>query len=59
MRIAFLGDVHGCVQHAVAAVRVLNVNLAIQIGDLGAYPNYAAALSAVVDARGCSCISAQ
>lgn len=41
MQIAFIGDVHGCVQHAVEAVRALNVDLAIQVGDLGAYPSYA------------------
>jgi len=41
MRIAFLGDVHGCVHHAATAVRALDVDLAIQIGDLGAYPSYA------------------
>lgn len=40
MRIAFLGDVHGCVRHAAAAVRTLDVDLAIQVGDLGAYPSY-------------------
>lgn len=40
MRIAFLGDVHGCVQHAVAAVGALKVDLAIQVGDLGAYRSY-------------------
>lgn len=40
MRIAFLGDVHGCVQHAVQAVRALEVDQAIQVGDLGAYPRY-------------------
>lgn len=42
MRIAFLGDVHGCVQHAVAVVNALDVDLAIQVGDLGAYPSYPA-----------------
>ncbi|HVX43982.1 MAG TPA: metallophosphoesterase, partial [Mycobacteriales bacterium] len=40
MRIAFLGDVHGCVRHAVTAVRGLDVDLAVQVGDLGAYPSY-------------------
>lgn len=42
MRIAFLGDVHGCVQHAVDAVNRLDVDAAIQVGDLGAYASYAA-----------------
>lgn len=41
MRIAFLGDVHGCVRHAAAAVRALDADMAIQVGDLGAYPGYA------------------
>lgn len=41
MQIAFLGDVHGCVQHAVKAVRALGVDQAIQVGDLGAYRSYA------------------
>lgn len=41
MQIAFLGDVHGCVQHAVKAVRALGVEQAVQVGDLGAYPRYA------------------
>lgn len=42
MRIAFLGDVHGCVQHAVDAVNRLDVDAAIQVGDLGAYESYEA-----------------
>lgn len=39
MRIAFLGDVHGCVRHATSVVNTLDVDLAIQVGDLGAYPS--------------------
>ncbi len=42
MRIAFIGDVHGCVQQCAAAVSALRVELAIQVGDLGAYPSYSA-----------------
>jgi len=41
MRIAFLGDVHGCVKHAACVVNALDVDLAVQVGDLGAYPSYA------------------
>jgi Icc-related predicted phosphoesterase len=41
MRVAFIGDVHGCVQQCAAAVSALSVDLAIQVGDLGAYPSYA------------------
>ena len=45
MRIAFIGDVHGCVLHALGGVLMLqsrrNIRLdaVIQVGDLGAYPN--------------------
>jgi len=44
MRIAFIGDVHGCVLHALEALvawqrhRGLRLDAAIQVGDLGAYP---------------------
>lgn len=41
MQIAFLGDVHGCVRHAAAVINSLGVDLAIQVGDLGAYRSYA------------------
>jgi Icc-related predicted phosphoesterase len=44
MRIAFVGDVHGCVLHALGALaalqrqRGIRLDAAIQVGDLGAYP---------------------
>lgn len=44
MKIAFVGDVHGCVLHALGAVVMLARHLAIrldaviQVGDLGAFP---------------------
>jgi Icc-related predicted phosphoesterase len=44
MKIAFIGDVHGCVLHTLAALvalqrhRGIRVDAAIQVGDLGAYP---------------------
>ena len=40
IRIAFRGDVHGCVRHTASVVNTLEVDLAIQVGDLGAYPSY-------------------
>jgi hypothetical protein len=45
MRIAFVGDVHGCVFHALGALatlwyrRKLELDAVIQVGDLGAYPS--------------------
>lgn len=45
MRIAFLGDVHGCVRHALGAAvmlrarRRVRLDAVIQVGDLGAYPS--------------------
>jgi Icc-related predicted phosphoesterase len=45
MRIAFVGDVHGCVRHAFGAVvmvqarRGIRLDAVIQVGDLGAYPS--------------------
>ncbi|WP_157974058.1 metallophosphoesterase [Desertihabitans aurantiacus] len=39
MQIAILGDVHGCVRHAATVVGALGVDVAIQVGDLGAYPS--------------------
>lgn len=45
MRIAFLGDVHGCVRHALGTVvmlqarRRVRLDAVIQVGDLGAYPS--------------------
>lgn len=44
MKIAFIGDVHGCVLHALGALvalqrhRGIRLDAAIQVGDLGAYP---------------------
>ncbi len=44
MRIAFIGDVHGCVLHALAALlewqrrHGARLDAAIQVGDMGAYP---------------------
>jgi Icc-related predicted phosphoesterase len=44
MKIAFVGDVHGCVLHALGALvalqthRGIRLDAAIQVGDLGAYP---------------------
>jgi Icc-related predicted phosphoesterase len=44
VRIAFIGDVHGCVLHALGAMaalqrhRGIRLDAAIQVGDLGAYP---------------------
>ncbi|HEX4817019.1 MAG TPA: metallophosphoesterase [Nonomuraea sp.] len=46
MKIAFLGDVHGCVLHALGAAVVLRRHLGvqldavIQVGDLGAFPSF-------------------
>ncbi|HSA52356.1 MAG TPA: metallophosphoesterase [Yinghuangia sp.] len=46
MRIAFVGDVHGCVLHALGAAvtmqarREIRLDAVIQVGDLGAYPSY-------------------
>ncbi|MBO0882693.1 MAG: metallophosphoesterase [Mycobacterium sp.] len=46
MRLALLGDVHGCVFHALAAIaglrkhRGLDIDATIQLGDLGAYAAY-------------------
>jgi Icc-related predicted phosphoesterase len=45
MKIAFVGDVHGCVQHALGAVvmlqarRGIRLDAVIQVGDLGAFPS--------------------
>lgn len=45
MKIAFLGDVHGCVLHALGAAvllqrrRAIRLDAVIQVGDLGAYPS--------------------
>jgi Icc-related predicted phosphoesterase len=44
MKIAFIGDVHGCVLHALAAVaalqrhRGIRLDAVVEVGDLGAYP---------------------
>ncbi|GAB3981594.1 hypothetical protein GCM10029978_082960 [Actinoallomurus acanthiterrae] len=44
MKIAFFGDVHGCVLHALAAAvtlarrRAIQLDAVVQVGDLGAYP---------------------
>jgi Icc-related predicted phosphoesterase len=44
VKIAFVGDVHGCVLHALGALvalqrhRGIRLDAAIQVGDLGAYP---------------------
>lgn len=44
MKIAFLGDVHGCVRHALGAAvmlqarRGIRLDAVVQVGDLGAYP---------------------
>jgi Icc-related predicted phosphoesterase len=44
VKIAFIGDVHGCVLHALGALmalqrhRGIRLDAAIQVGDLGAYP---------------------
>ena len=44
MKIAFIGDVHGCALHALGALlalqrhRGIRLDAAIQVGDLGAYP---------------------
>lgn len=46
MQIAFIGDVHGCVQHALGAAvmlqsrREVRLDAVVQVGDLGAYPSY-------------------
>jgi Icc-related predicted phosphoesterase len=46
MKIAFIGDVHGRVYHALAAVLTLKtrlrgkLDLIIQVGDLGAFPDH-------------------
>lgn len=45
MFLAFVGDVHGCVRHAMTAVLALQhhecrlLDLVIQVGDFGAFPN--------------------
>ncbi|MFD0900151.1 metallophosphoesterase family protein [Actinomadura sediminis] len=44
MRIAFVGDVHGCVLHALGAVAKLaeargGLDAVVQVGDLGAFPS--------------------
>ncbi|RKS79336.1 Icc-related predicted phosphoesterase [Actinomadura pelletieri DSM 43383] len=45
MRIAFIGDVHGCVLHALGAAvalsrhRGIRLDAVIQVGDLGAFPS--------------------
>ncbi|MEJ2132126.1 MAG: metallophosphoesterase, partial [Gammaproteobacteria bacterium] len=43
MRIAFVGDVHGCVYHCLAALVRLHrdkpLDAVIQVGDLGAWPD--------------------
>ncbi|SEG95772.1 Predicted phosphoesterase [Nonomuraea solani] len=45
MKIAFVGDVHGCVLHALGAAvllqdrRGIRLDAVIQVGDLGAYPS--------------------
>lgn len=45
MRIAFVGDVHGCVRHALGAAVMLQVrrgvrlDAVVQVGDLGAFPS--------------------
>ncbi|MFI9839149.1 metallophosphoesterase [Nonomuraea sp. NPDC051941] len=46
MKIAFVGDVHGCVLHALGAAvllqnrRGIRLDAVIQVGDLGAYPSF-------------------
>lgn len=46
MRIAFIGDVHGCVLHAFGSMltlqheRGVRLDAVIQVGDLGAYPSF-------------------
>lgn len=46
MHIAFLGDVHGCVRHALGAAVMARVrggirlDAVIQVGDLGAFPSF-------------------
>jgi hypothetical protein len=46
VRIAFIGDVHGCVLHALGSMvllqerRGVRLNAVIQVGDLGAYPSF-------------------
>lgn len=43
MKVAFVGDVHGCVLHALGAVAMLaderGLDAVIQVGDLGAFPS--------------------
>ncbi|QXJ20721.1 metallophosphoesterase [Actinomadura graeca] len=45
MKVAFVGDVHGCVVHALGAVvllqrhRRIQLDAVVQVGDLGAYPS--------------------
>ncbi|NUR58203.1 MAG: hypothetical protein HOV87_05835 [Catenulispora sp.] len=45
MKVAFMGDVHGCVLHALGGVlmlqqrRGIRLDAVVQVGDLGAYPN--------------------
>ncbi|MBT2206727.1 metallophosphoesterase [Actinomadura sp. NEAU-AAG7] len=45
MKVAFLGDVHGCVLHALGAAvllarhRRIRLDAVIQVGDLGAFPS--------------------
>lgn len=45
MKVAFIGDVHGCVLHALGSVlmlqqrRGIRLDAVVQVGDLGAYPS--------------------
>ncbi|OLT13680.1 hypothetical protein BJF79_20055 [Actinomadura sp. CNU-125] len=44
MRVAFVGDVHGCVLHALGAAALLaeargRLDAVVQVGDLGAFPS--------------------
>ncbi|GAA1984496.1 metallophosphoesterase family protein [Catenulispora subtropica] len=45
MKVAFIGDVHGCVLHALGSIlmlqsrRGLRLDAVVQVGDLGAYPS--------------------
>ncbi|GAA2064761.1 hypothetical protein GCM10009839_90390 [Catenulispora yoronensis] len=45
MKVAFIGDVHGCVLHALGSVLMLQqrrgvrLDAVVQVGDLGAYPS--------------------
>ncbi|MFC5754827.1 metallophosphoesterase family protein [Actinomadura rugatobispora] len=46
MKIAFFGDVHGCVLHALGAAvmlgsrRAIRLDALVQVGDLGAFPTF-------------------